>query len=110
MIFVSRIDNKWHYSVVSHALASEIGLSPEELEAELNSGLFVKRITPQKDINEFMKLVNSSFETQKHYENHFTLITKSKKKVRVEIAIDYVGDEANNIKFIIRSHLLNEKA
>ncbi len=110
MILVSRIDNKWHYSVVSHALASEMGLSPEELEVELNSGLFVKRITPQKDINEFMKLVNSSFETQKHYEKQFTLMAKSKKKVRIEIAIDYVGDEANNIKFIIRTHLLNEKA
>ena len=104
MIFVSRINNNWHYSVVSHALSNEIGLSPIELEDELNSGAFGKRITPQKDINEFMKMVNSSFEVEKHYQKEFTLIAANNNKVKVSISIDYVGDEANNIKFIIRSH------
>ena len=108
MIFVRRIDNKWNYSVVSHALSEEIGLNPAELEAELNEGKFVKRITPQSDIKNFMKMVDGSFENQKHYEHQFTIVTNTHKKVKISISIDYVGDEANNIKFILRTHKVED--
>ena len=108
MILIRRINNNWSYSVVSHALSEEIGLNPAELEIELNEGIFSKRITPQTEIKEFMKLVNSSFETQKHYEHQFTIVTNDHRRIKIQISIDYVGDEANNIKFILRTHKVND--
>lgn len=98
IIFVSKISDKWQYSVMSHALSDLIGLNPKELEEELNNGEFAKRVTPQKDLKEFMKQVPNMPK-----EKEFTILTNKNQKVKIHINIQYVGDESNNVEYILRT-------
>ena len=109
IIFIKRIDNKWSYLVVSHALSDLVGLSPLELQEELNSGKFAHRITPQKDIKDFMKMVEETVDEHPSYNKVFTVLNNERKKLKIEIEIKYVGNESNNVKYLLRTHLVDKE-
>ena len=107
MIFVSKISNKWRYNVISHSLSDVIGLSAKELEEELNSGSFVHRVYPQKDMKDFVKLVETIKPTKgTNLEKYLTVINAKKTKIKIHINAEYVGDIANNILYILRTTLV----
>ena len=110
IIFVKRVSGEWHYSVMSHALSDEIGLSPKELEEELNSGKFPERVVNRKELAELMKtiekeIVNKSFKSVEHV---FTIISTTKQKVQVVITVDRVGNEQSNLEYLLRSRKYTE--
>ncbi len=109
IIFIKRIDNKWSYLVVSHALSDLVGLSPLELQEELNNGKFVHRITPQKDIKDFMKMVEETVDEHPNYNKVFTVLNNERKKLKIEVEIKYVGNESNNIKYLLRTRLVEKE-
>ncbi len=111
LMFINRINNKWHYSVSSHALSDVVGLSPEALEKELNDGSFAKRVSPSKDLKTFMKDVEAMYKKDKKFniKREFTLIGAHHKKIKVEAQITYVGDETINTAYMMRTKLIEEE-
>ena len=110
LVFVKRVDNHWAYSVASHALSDVIGLSPKELEEELNNGKFAKRVIPAKDLINFMNEVENAIDDptkRMHFVKTFSVTTLDQKKVNIEINADYVGDQTNNISYVLRTKLVN---
>ena len=110
LIFIRRVDNRWIYNVASHALSDIVGLSPKELEEELNNGKFAKRITSPKELSTFMQEVEASInnpEKRLHFSKIFNITTKDQKKINIEITIDYVGDQTNNIVYILKTKLVD---
>ena len=106
MVFIRRISDHWRYEVVSHASSDIVGLTVPELEEELNNGKFAARITPQKDIKDFMKMTaDLPKEKGALVEKDFVVVKDDHKKVKIHISIEYVGDEANNIEYILRTTL-----
>ena len=105
LILVKRVGNRWEYNVISHSFSDIIGLSPMELEEELNNGKFAKRITPQKDLKEFMLETKDALESKKSFSKKFTVVNNKNQKIKIVITLDYVGDECNNYKYILRTHL-----
>ncbi len=107
LILVRKIDNKWNYSVVSHALADVFKLSPQELEEEMNNGKFALRVSI-KEMKQFMDEANKHAENKESFVSKIAVNDHSRKKVNIEMAFDYVGDECNNITYVLRTRLLDK--
>ena len=106
MIFVKKVSGHWQYSVMSHQLSDVVGLSVDELEKELNNGEYAKRVVSQKDLKDFMKLA-AELPNKKGVvtEKEFAIITNKQEKIKIRISIEYVGDESNNIEYILKTYL-----
>ena len=112
LICVSRVNNQWKYTVISHYLSDVIGLKPAELEEELNNGKFAHRVTPAKDLKNFMAHVEERFkskENNKKFTTEFTIVTNSHKKIRIRINAEYVGDTNVNVSYVLKTELVNEE-
>ena len=110
LILVKRVDNHWCYNVASHALSDVVGLSPKELEDELNSGKFAKRVIPSKDLSNFMAEIENAINDpvkKLHFSKVFTIETNKIEKIKIDISADYVGDQTNNIEYILRTKLFS---
>ena len=111
MIFVSRVNDSWKYTVISHSLSDIIGLTPSELEVELNNGLFAKRVVNAKDL---MKLMDEGLKAHlNHQKSEFTTVlienTNKKTKAKLELSIRYVADESTNVVYLVRTKLLEQE-
>ena len=111
IIFINRIRDKWHYSVISHSLSDVIGLSPEELEEELNNGSFAKRIVPPKALKNFMMEIEEKYAKTKdfHIEKEFDALNTKNEKFKLYITIDYVGSESSNVAYVLRTKLRKDE-
>ena len=110
LIFIRRVDNNWVYNVASHALSDIVGLSPKELEEELNNGKFAKRISSPKELSNFMAEVEASINDpvkRQHFSKVFNLATNDQKRINVEVVADYVGDQTNNIVYILKTKMVD---
>ena len=108
MIFISRRLNRWHYTVISHSLSDLIGLSPSELEEELNNGQFAaKRVTSQKDLKDFMRKSEKNAEEKKNFTQRFEVVGKAGNKVSIELEFTNVSNETNNVEYIMNTKLVD---
>lgn len=111
MIFVSRVNDSWKYTVISHSLSDIIGLTPSELEVELNNGMFAKRVVNAKDLK---KLMDEGLKAHlNHQKSDFTTVltvnTNKKTKAKLELSIRYVADESTNVVYLVRTKLLEQE-
>ena len=110
LILIGKVSGKWQYTVVSHELSNIIGLSPKELEEELNNGAFYKRIVGKKELSAFIKEVENTPKDQKRLFMCETIIVNNKKqKIDALMEIEYVGDQSNNFQYILRTTRINKK-
>lgn len=101
---------KWHYNVCSHALSSLIGLSPKELEEELNNGKFFRRVSEQTGVRGWMKEVEEADkENPKIHELVVTINNTKKQKVKIRLMVEYCGDQSNNYQYILRTEEVSKK-
>lgn len=111
LIFVRRINDKWYYSVISHALSNLIGLSPSELETELNNGKFFHRVQQQKEITNFIKEVESgSKESGVVFGKDIIVSSNKHQKIKIHLSVEYVGNQSNNIVYVLRTWKVNDQS
>ncbi len=108
MIFITKVYDKWVYHVVSHGLADIIGLNPQELEKELNNGNFAKRVTPQKELKQFMIDSREHADKQEEFNQVFTIYDKNHKKIDIKLSLTPVKDKSININYILRTSILEK--
>ena len=108
MIFITKVYDKWVYHVASHGLADIIGLTPQELEKELNNGNFAKRVASQKELKQFMIDSREQVEKQEEFNHIFTIYDKNHKKIDVKLSFTPVKDKSININYILRTSILEK--
>lgn len=102
-IFISRRAGKWVYSVASHGLSNLLGCTPEELEKDLNDGSFAKRVSRKDNLQEFMRKADEFAEKKEDFEREFHLRGKRGKSVDVLLRFTYVGDQSDNVLYVLRA-------
>ena len=107
LIFVYRVVDKWRYTVISHGLADIVGLAPQELEEELNTGRFAQRVVNQRDLKQFMKETNENAEKKKDFAKEFVILDKNHNKVKIRLTFTCVSDSANNVEYIMKTEKLD---
>ncbi len=108
LVFVTKKDNQWYYTVISHGLSDVFGLSPEELQDELNNGKFVKRMLNQKGFKHFMSTVDDLTKEKREFTQVFDVYGKNNKVTIIETVFTPV-EGANNVQYIIRTRTVGEK-
>ena len=103
IIFVTKTDNKWVYNVVSHGLSDVFGLSPVELEKEMNNGQFAKRVIDQSDLAKFMKECAERTEKKENFEKDFVVLDKNNNQVKIHLEFTYAGEDVTFPTYILRS-------
>ena len=106
----SKAKNKWHYTVTSHALSTLMGLSPKELEDELNNGKFFQRIAEKKEIHDWMHKVEEAPKDKVGELPLVVTVTNVKKqKIKILLMVEYCGDQSNNYQYILRTKQAEQK-
>lgn len=100
IIFLLRRKDKISFEVAAHGLEDEMGISKDQLEAELNSGSFYSRILPE-DRMRLGKLSMDSLKMEKGFSTSFTMLDSHDRRIRYNIQSDYVNDETSDVKGIL---------
>ena len=108
IIFIRRINEKWVYSVASHGLSDVFGLTPKELEEEMNNGRFAQRVTPKKAMKEFMQESEAFAKAEKDFEKVLAIKDKSGKAKQIKLMFTCVHKLSNNIEYILKTEVLDD--
>ena len=107
MIFIRKVYDKWVYNVVSHALSSVIGLTPKELEDELNNGKFAKRVLNQRELKNFMARTVVYYEKKMNFTQEIEIYDKDKNKIKIKLDFTCILDESTSSDYILRTSIIN---
>lgn len=106
-ILIKYVDDKWTCSVASHSLADIFGLSPQELEKEMNNGSFIKnRMADQKACSSFIEKFRKHVKDNENFDGVLETIDKFGKIQKVKLSFLYVGSEANNVRYLLKTDLV----
>ena len=106
-IFVrKKAEGKWEYSVVSHGLSDELGLSPIELEKEMNSGEFANRVINRAELSEFMESVLIKTQKKVDFSTEFYLRNKCGKPIKVHLDFTCVSGKYNNVEYLLQTTVI----
>ncbi|MBQ2070073.1 MAG: hypothetical protein II467_03995, partial [Bacilli bacterium] len=105
LILISKKYDKWVYRVASHGLSNALGISPEQLEKELNNGAFAKRVSHKEDLAGFMKVAAEKSEKHENFNASFHVRPKTGKSVLLKLEFFYVGDKSDNVLYVLRSSI-----
>ena len=108
MILVSIINKKFRFNVISHNLSDILGITPDELEAELNNASFLKRCVNPKEILEINKEALKLAEKHKEFEKILNIYDKDNNKVKLKVDFLCVADAADNVAYIIKPQPLEK--
>lgn len=106
LVFLKRINGKWIFRVVSHGLASKMGLGPEQFEKELNDGKFYERA----DKESFILLKNKIEEIYEKKESFFLPFKMKNDEgniINLQMKMDPVDDKISNVSFILTFRIEN---
>ena len=109
LILIKKVSNKWQYDVVSHGLADIFNLTPLQLQEELNSGAFAKRVTSPAGLKKFMDETVKKTEDKTDFKKVFEIYDKDHKKVKVSLSFHYIGDSTDNYKYLMFTNLLSDE-
>ena len=104
MILVSVINKKFRFNVISHTLSDLLGITPIQLEEELNTATFVKRCVNPKEILEINKDALKLASKHKEFEKTITIYDKDSNKVKLKIDFFCVADAADNVSYILKPY------
>lgn len=106
LIFINKIYDKWHYSVISHGLADIIGVSPKQLEEEMNDGRFAHRTISTKDLKQLMKSANDHEKKNEDFTYELTIRDKNHRRVVIGMEFTCVRGKTTNIDYVLRTRLI----
>lgn len=90
----------YSFEVMAHGLESSMGLSKQQLEDELNSKQFYKRITPL-DESVIWKLAQKCAKTKENVSAEFCMQTACGDMLELIVDADYVDDDTGDVKCIL---------
>ena len=106
MIFLSVVNNKIVFNVVSHGLSDVFGISPKELESELNQDIFFKRVSAGKNqVKELDAEVIKHAKKNKDFEKTIDVLNKDNKKCKLKLKFICVIDSTYNIDYILKCEI-----
>ena len=108
MILVSIINKKFRFNVISHNLSDLFGITPSELEQELNNATFVKRCVNPKEIHEINQDALKLASKHKEFEKIISIYDKDNNKVKLKVDFLCVADAADNVAYIIKPQPLEK--
>ena len=103
MILVSVINKKFRFNVISHTVSDLLGITPSELENELNDSSFIKRCVNPKEIVEINKDALKLAGKHKEFNKIVTVYDKDKNKVKINVEFLCVADDADNVAYILKA-------
>ena len=107
LIFIRKRLGRWSYSVASHKLADVFGLSPKELEEEMNNGKFADRVMDREELSKFMEKVTSLTENKENFEHELLIKDKNDKPRKILLSFHCVSGRFNNIEYVMRTKVLD---
>ena len=109
MVLVSIINKKFKFNVVSHNISDLFGITPNELEKELNDSSFIKRCVNLKEILVINKEALTLASKHKEFSKTVTVIDKDNNKVKINIDFLCVADDADNVAYILKCQPIKNK-
>ena len=100
VIFLIFHHGLYSYQVAAQGLEQEMQMSREQLEKELNSGRFIRRIA-RKDRRIVMRLGVNSIEKQESFTIDFTMLLNDGKTKAFFLKADPVDDPTSDVKCIL---------
>lgn len=100
VLFLLYGQGEYSFEVPAHGLEKEMGLSRQQLEEELNTGSFYKRLISGND-NMLWNIAQSCAEEKKVITTEFEMNGADAKKLEVIVDADYVDDELGDVKCIL---------
>ena len=92
---------------MSHGLSDVLGLTPIELQESMNDGSFANRIVNREELAEFMYQVDKLTVKTEDFSKEFVISDKDNKPRKFKLSFKYVGDESTNIKYLLKTYLLD---
>ena len=108
MILVSIVNNKFRFNVLSHNLSDLLGITPAQLETELNNTSFLKRCVNVRQVLEMNKEALQLAEKHKEFERILSVFDKDGNKVKLKIQFRCVADAADNVAYILKPEPLEK--
>lgn len=108
MILVSVINKKFRFNVISHTVSNLLGITPSELEKELNDSSFIKRCVNPKEIVEINKDALKLAGKHKEFNKIVTVYDKDNNKVKINVEFLCVADDADNVAYILKAQPLEK--
>ena len=100
VIFLTRKANRSSFEVVAHGLESSMGLSRNQLKAELDSGAFLRRLQPGE--RDKLGALSRECDTEhKGFSAPFTMRTDDGGALNLRLKVDYVDDEQSEVRCIL---------
>lgn len=106
MILASVINKKFRFNVISHTLSDLLGITPSELEKELNDSSFINRCVNPKEVAEINKEALKLASKHKEFNKIVTVYDKDNNKVKIDIEFLCVADDADNVAYILKAQPL----
>lgn len=100
VIFLLYSQGRYSFEVPAHGLEKEMGLSRQELEKELNDGVFYKRMIPHCE-GLLWNIAQKSSEKKKVITASFSMKGADAILLHVAVDADYVSDDLGDVKCIL---------
>ena len=99
VIFLVQNHGLLSYQVAAQGLEKEMQISREQLEKELNSGWFFRRIV-RKDRTKIIRLGAEAIRNKENFTASFNMIMKDGQQKSFFLKSDFVDDETGDVKCI----------
>ena len=100
VIFLVQNHGLYLYQVAAQGLEQEMQISREQLEKELNSGRFFRRVV-RKDRKKIMRLGADAVNKKENFMSVFIMIMKDGKQKAFFLKSDIVDDETGDVKCVL---------
>ena len=100
IIFMKKREGHWQFKVVAHGLADITGLSAIELQKELDTRDFWKRVQP-RSFHSIVKRSEEAFSQKKGFSFSFTMRGAHGQWITLELTADTTDKIADNVDYIL---------
>jgi len=107
VLFMTVKEDNYSFEVVAHGLEKEMGISRAEMENELNSARFYKRLIPKTE-SILWKIGFKSIETKQSTSQSFRMMGADGQPLNIVVDADFVDDQLSDVKCILSLRLLKD--
>lgn len=100
VFFLLYSQGTYSFEIVAHGLEKDLGLSKEQMKAELNDNMFYKRLVPASE-RTLWNIAQTCAESRVSTSSELSIRGERGKLVHVIIDADYVDDELGDVKCIL---------
>lgn len=100
VLFMTVKEDNYSFEVVAHGLEKEMGISREDMERELNSAQFYKRLIPKTE-SILWKIGFNSIESKESASQVFHMLGADGQTLSIVVDADFVDDPISDVKCIL---------